>query len=62
MEDKNAKIEPGVLIRQIEFILGATKTGLDIIDSDYNIRYIDPEWARFTATPQEGNVTNILWG
>jgi len=33
------------LNRQIEFILGATKTGLDIIDKDYNIRYIDPTWA-----------------
>lgn len=33
------------LNRQIEFILGATKTGLDIIDKDYNIRYIDSAWA-----------------
>ena len=32
--------------RQIEFVLGATKTGLDIIDSGYNLRYVDPEWAR----------------
>jgi PAS domain S-box-containing protein len=28
--------------RQIEFILGATKTGLDIIDAQLNIRYVDP--------------------
>ena len=34
------------LKQQIEFILGATKTGLDIIDEDYNIIYIDPEWAK----------------
>ncbi len=32
--------------RQIEFILGATKTGLDIIDASYNLRYVDPEWAK----------------
>ncbi|MEW6359326.1 MAG: ATP-binding protein [Planctomycetota bacterium] len=32
--------------RQIEFILGATKTGLNIIDSEFNVRYIDPEWRK----------------
>jgi diguanylate cyclase (GGDEF)-like protein/PAS domain S-box-containing protein len=35
-----------VLHQQLEFTLGATKTGLDIIDKDFNIRYVDPEWAR----------------
>ena len=34
------------LKQQMEFILGATNTGLDIIDADFNIRYIDPEWAK----------------
>ncbi len=34
------------LNRQIEMILGATKTGLDIIDSDFNVIYIDPEWKK----------------
>ena len=33
------------LHKQLEFILGATKTGLDIIDQDFNLRYVDPEWA-----------------
>lgn len=41
-----AELQAGRLNKQIEFILGATKTGLDIIDKDYNIRYIDSEWAR----------------
>lgn len=39
------------LNRQIEFILGATKTGLDIIDSDFNLRYIDPEWQKVYGDP-----------
>jgi diguanylate cyclase (GGDEF)-like protein/PAS domain S-box-containing protein len=34
------------LRQQLEFILGATKTGLDIIDKDFYIRYIDPVWAQ----------------
>lgn len=34
------------LKQQIEYILGATKTGLNIIDIDYNVRYVDPEWKR----------------
>ena len=39
------------LKRQMEFILGATKTGIDIIDADLNIRYIDPEWAKAYGDP-----------
>jgi PAS domain S-box-containing protein len=39
------------LKQQIEFILGATKTGLDIIDSDFNIRYIDSEWQKIYGDP-----------
>jgi PAS domain S-box-containing protein len=39
------------LKKQIEFVLGATKTGLDIIDKDYNLRYIDPEWAKIYGDP-----------
>lgn len=34
------------LNKQMEFILESTKTGLDIIDSDYNIVYIDPGWKK----------------
>ncbi len=41
----------GTLKRQMEFILGVTKTGLDIIDSEFNVRYIDPEWAKVYGEP-----------
>ncbi len=39
------------LKQQMEFILAATKTGLDIIDSEFNIRFIDPEWAKVYGDP-----------
>jgi PAS domain S-box-containing protein len=45
-ERRRAEDEARSLKQQMEFILGATKTGLDIIDSDFNIRYIDPEWQK----------------
>ena len=44
-ERKLAENETKSLKRQLEFILGATKTGLDIIDSEFNVRYVDPQWA-----------------
>ena len=50
---ESAELQAKKLRQQIEFILGATKTGLDIIDKDYYIRYIDPEWAK-TYGPWEG--------
>ncbi len=31
---------------QFEYVLGATKTGFDIIDEDLNVLYVDPEWAK----------------
>lgn len=50
---ESAELQAKKLRQQIEFILGATKTGLDIIDKDYRIRYIDPEWAKVYG-PWEG--------
>ncbi|HXW98947.1 MAG TPA: PAS domain S-box protein, partial [Methanomicrobiales archaeon] len=50
-ERRRAEREVLNLKQQMEFILGATKTGLDIIDSDFNIVYIDPEWARVYGSP-----------
>ena len=45
-EKKFMETEANTLHRRMEFILGATKTGLDIIDKNYNVIYVDPEWAR----------------
>jgi len=36
---------------QMDFILGATKTRLDVIDSEFNLLYIDPRWARVYGDP-----------
>ena len=43
---KEVEEKANILHQQLEFILGATKTGLDIIDKDFYLRYVDPEWAR----------------
>ena len=48
---KQAERDIKILKQQIEFILGATKTGLDIIDPQFNIRYIDPEWRKVYGDP-----------
>jgi len=45
-ERRRAEEEIQSLRTQIDFILGATKTGIDIIDSEFNVRYVDPEWKK----------------
>lgn len=39
------------LLHRIEFVLGKSKIGVDIIDSDYNVRYIDPAWRKVYGDP-----------
>ncbi|MCX5657499.1 MAG: PAS domain S-box protein, partial [Candidatus Omnitrophica bacterium] len=46
IELKKTSAELEKINKRMEFILGATKTGIDIIDSDYNMLYIDPEWQK----------------
>ncbi|MFH1238921.1 MAG: ATP-binding protein [bacterium] len=48
---QNTDAEVRNLKQQVEFILGATKTGLDIIDSSYNLCYIDPAWQKIYGPP-----------
>lgn len=43
-QERSAQREVRGLQQQIEFILGAAKTGLDIIDGGFNLRYVDPAW------------------
>ncbi len=45
-EQRRSEEEIRLLKQRMEFVLGATKTGLDIIDSGYTVRYIDPEWQK----------------
>ncbi|MEN6575935.1 MAG: PAS domain-containing protein [Phycisphaerales bacterium] len=52
-EERAAQREVKGLQQQIEFILGAAKMGLDIIDGDFNLRYVDPAWQRIYG-PYEG--------
>lgn len=61
-ERKLAEKEVQSLKTQIEFILGATKTGLDIIDAKFNIRYIDPEWQKVYGDPTEKKCYDYFMG
>ena len=51
-EHRQAEENVATLKQQMEFVLGATKTGLDMIDSDLNIRFIDPEWQKVYGDPK----------
>ncbi len=50
-QTERMKKEIGALRQEMEFILGVTRTGLDIIDSNFNIRFIDTEWAKVYGDP-----------
>jgi PAS domain S-box-containing protein len=38
--------------QQLETILDITKTGIDIVDSDYNLLYVDPGWQKTYGAPK----------
>jgi PAS domain S-box-containing protein len=50
-ERKKAEEKIINLNKQIEFILGVTKTGLDVIDSEFNLVYVDPAWQKVYGDP-----------
>jgi signal transduction histidine kinase/ActR/RegA family two-component response regulator len=50
-QKRRAEEEVRALKQQIEFILGATKTGLDIIDSRLRLHYVDPKWQEIYGPP-----------
>ncbi len=43
---RKSRKEVDALARRLEFIIGVTRTGLDIIDSDFNVSYVDPVWSK----------------
>jgi PAS domain S-box-containing protein len=49
---RRADAEVRLLTRQIEFILGASKTGLSIIDADFRVVYIDRRRQEIFGPPQ----------
>jgi len=59
---RDAQVEITKLNKQMEFVLGVTKTGLDIIDSDYNMVYIDPEWQKVYGDPKEKKCYEYFMG
>jgi len=61
-ERKKAEEEIKTLKQQIEFILGTTNTGLDIIDSQFNIRYIDPAWQKVYGDPTDRKCYEYFMG
>jgi PAS domain S-box-containing protein len=46
-----AQAQVEMLKKRMEFILGAARTGLDIIDSSYDVRYVDPGWQKVYGDP-----------
>jgi two-component system sensor kinase FixL len=67
VEDRTARLERMAkeaqqLQQRIEFVLGATNTGLNIIDSEFQVRYIDPERQRVYGDPRGRTCYEYFWG
>jgi len=50
------------LDNQIQYILGATKTGLCIFDNNLSIRYVNPEWEKIYGSYQGKNYCEYFFG
>ncbi len=50
-ERKRMETELRETKERLEYVLGATNTNVDVIDSDYNIRYVDPAWKKIYGEP-----------
>ena len=50
-ERRQAELAVREVNQRFEYALGATKTGFDIIDAEYNVQYIDPEWKKSYGEP-----------
>jgi len=51
LQRRRAEAEIRRLKQQIEFVLGATKTGLRVIDSDFRVAYVDPARRKIYGDP-----------
>ncbi|HNW28821.1 MAG TPA: PAS domain S-box protein [Spirochaetota bacterium] len=51
-ERKRAEEKVRETQRQLEFLLDVTKTGIDIIDENLNVLYVDPGWQKVYGDPQ----------
>jgi len=62
--EERHKVETEIkgLEQQMEFILSVTKTGLNIIDQDLNIQYIDPGWRKVYGDPNNKKCYEYFMG
>jgi signal transduction histidine kinase len=61
-QKRRAEEEVRSLKQQLEFILGATKTGLDVIDASFRLRYVDPRWQEVYGDPAERTCHEYFMG
>lgn len=44
-EQRSAEAEVETIKAQLDYVLGVTQTGFDVIDEDYHLVYVDPQWS-----------------
>lgn len=50
-KEQKAKVELEETKKRLEMILGLTKTGIDIIDDEFNLVFVDSEWQKVYGDP-----------
>jgi PAS domain S-box-containing protein len=61
-KEQKAKIELEEAKKRLEMILGLTKTGIDIIDADFNLVFVDSEWQKVYGDPTGRKCFEYLMG
>jgi len=51
-ERKRLEADRETVLKRLEFVMATTRTGLDIIDEDYIVRYVDPARLRIMGQPE----------
>ena len=51
-ERKQAELKLAEERKRLDFILGTTQTGIDIMDADFNLTYVDLAWQKVYGDPQ----------